>query len=130
MKLNGIRSYIMLSADGLQQQQSCIDLEVRPLTSNGLLLYSGKKDGNAFWSLSMQGGILELRVSPGRHRRRGDILVIKSRRFLTVGMWHRIRAGRYGRRLFLWVEGTVNTGVLLPGESLPPSGTLIYIGTR
>lgn len=42
--------------------------------------------------------------------------------------WHRIRAGRYGKRLFLWVEGTVNTGVLLPGEILPPSGTIVYIG--
>lgn len=55
----------MLIADGLYQHQSCVDLEVRPLSNQGLLLYSGKKDGNGFWSLSLQGGVLELRVSPG-----------------------------------------------------------------
>ena len=65
VKLKGIRSYIALIADGLHQHQSCIDLEVRPLSNQGLLLYSGKKDNSGFWSLSLQGGVLELRVSPG-----------------------------------------------------------------
>lgn len=65
----------------------------------------------------------------GVTRKRGEVLVIKNKRMLALDKWHRIRAGRYGRRLFVWVEGTVSTGQLLPGENLPPSGTTIYLGT-
>lgn len=36
--------------------------------------------------------------------RSGDILVVRSGRVLPLGEWARIRAGRYGRRIFLWVN--------------------------
>ncbi|KAK6619040.1 hypothetical protein RUM44_003422 [Polyplax serrata] len=128
VKLKGIRSYIALSVDGLNHYQSCIDLEIRPQNNHGLILYSGRSEGTTFWSLSLRDGMVEFRVSPGVTRKRGEVLVIKNKRMLALDKWHRIRAGRYGRRLFVWVEGTVSTGQLLPGENLPPSGTTIYLG--
>ena len=62
---SGTRSYLALPPIELNLQQSTIDMEVRPLHDRGLLLYVGLKDGNNFLSLSLQGGILELRVATG-----------------------------------------------------------------
>ena len=62
---SGTRSYLALPPMELNLQQSTIDMEVRPFHDRGLLLYVGQKDGNSFLSLSLQGGILELRVASG-----------------------------------------------------------------
>lgn len=47
-------------------QHMSIDIEVRPLYDRGLLLFMGNRDGNSFLSLSLQGGVLELRLASGR----------------------------------------------------------------
>jgi hypothetical protein len=49
----------------LHPQQTAIDLEVRPLYDRGLLLFVGHADGDSFLSLSLQGGVLELRLGSG-----------------------------------------------------------------
>lgn len=49
----------------LHPQQTAIDLEVRPLHDRGLLLFVGHADGDSFLSLSLQGGVLELRLGSG-----------------------------------------------------------------
>ncbi|XP_068084858.1 protein eyes shut [Anabrus simplex] len=128
IRFSGQRSFLMLPSIDLHYHQTCIDLEVRPLSDRGLLLYAGQRDGRSFFSLSLQGGVLELRVATGQPRRNGEAVVVRSGRMLAIGEWHRVLAGRYGRRLFLRVDGTVNTGVMMPGEELPPSGLLLYLG--
>lgn len=62
---SGTRSYLSLPPMELHPQQTSIDLEMRPLYDRGLLLFVGHPDGDSFLSLSLQGGVLELRLGPG-----------------------------------------------------------------
>lgn len=64
----------------------------------------------------------------GGQRRNGDVLVVRSGRVLSLGSWHLVRAGRYGNRVFLWVDGAVTAAILLQSESLLPSKHPIFIG--
>jgi len=62
---SGTRSYLSLPPMELHPQQTSIDMEVRPLYDRGLLLFVGQPDGGSFLSLSLQGGVLELRLGSG-----------------------------------------------------------------
>jgi hypothetical protein len=62
---SGTRSYLSLPPVELHLQHSLIDIEVRPLCDRGLLMFVGHQDGNSFLSLSLQGGVLELRLASG-----------------------------------------------------------------
>lgn len=64
----------------------------------------------------------------GNLKRNGEIVIVRSGRVLAMNEWSRVKAGRFGRKLFLWVNGITNTGVLLPGESLLPSDSPLYLG--
>nr|CAD7458368.1 unnamed protein product [Timema tahoe] len=128
VSFSGQRSYLSLPPATLNTHQACVDLEVKPLSDRGLVLFAAKEDSKSFMSLSLQGGVMELRVSPGRSRRRGEPLVVRSGRMLALGEWHRVVAGRYGRRFYLRVDGTVNSGALLPGETLPSLGAPLQLG--
>nr|CAD7432771.1 unnamed protein product [Timema monikensis] len=128
VSFSGQRSYLSLPPATLNTHQACVHLEVRPLSDRGLVLFAAKEDSKSFVSLSLQGGVMELRVSPGRSRRRGEPLVVRSGRVLALGEWHRVVAGRYGRRFYLRVDGTVNSGALLPGETLPSLGAPLQLG--
>lgn len=115
-----------------------------PTSNQGLLLYMGRSDSHSFVTLSLHGGVLELRVFPGlliflktqvefhfflgRQRGTDSPLVIRSRRLLALGKWHRVRAARYGRRIFLWVEGTVNSATLSSSHAFPITSSVLYIG--
>lgn len=54
--------------------------------------------------------------------------MVRSGRVLSLGSWHLVRAGRYGNRVFLWVDGSVTAAILLQSESLLPSKHPIFIG--
>ncbi|GLH11809.1 uncharacterized protein GBIM_16555, partial [Gryllus bimaculatus] len=88
----------------------------------------------AFLSLSMQGGVLELRLSSGAGAAGGagrgawEPLVLRSGRVLALGRWHRVLAGRYGRRVFLRVDGSVSSALLPPAHAPAPPGDLLYLG--
>ncbi|KAJ4436335.1 hypothetical protein ANN_18966 [Periplaneta americana] len=82
----------------------------------------------SFLSLSLQGGVLELRVSPGRLRKNGEPIVVRSGHVLAIGEWHQVVAGHYGRRIFLQVDGLLHSAAMLPGDMLPSSGTPLYLG--
>lgn len=62
---SGTRSYLSLPPVELHLQHSLIDIEVRPLYDRGLLMFVGHQDRNSFLSLSLQGGVLELRLASG-----------------------------------------------------------------
>lgn len=57
-----------------------------------------------------------------------EVVVVRSGRVLPLGVWHRVRAGRYGQRLFLSVDGSVNAGTLQFGETILPTISPLYIG--
>jgi hypothetical protein len=64
----------------------------------------------------------------GKFRKRGEPIVVRSGRMLAIGEWHRVLAGRYGRRIFLRVDGILHSAGMLPGEILPSSGNPLYLG--
>uniref|UniRef100_A0A182QZ83 Protein eyes shut n=1 Tax=Anopheles farauti TaxID=69004 RepID=A0A182QZ83_9DIPT len=89
----------------LRIRQLAIELQVRPLSEKGLILFVRTFDSNAqeqgFISLSLQGGVVEYRVSSTRTQ----TAVVRSNHVLATGEWHFIRIVKYGKRLTLWVEG-------------------------
>ncbi|XP_039278690.1 protein eyes shut [Nilaparvata lugens] len=128
VSFSGQRSYISLPAADFHLQQICLDFELRPVKNRGLVVFSGENT-HTFLTLSMHGGVLELRVLPiGGKRRVDEVVVVRSGRVLALGVWHRVRAGRFGQRLFLWVDGTVNSGLLHFGETVLPTISPLYIG--
>lgn len=56
------------------------------------------------------------------------IIVLRSGVVFSLGSWHTIRAGRYGRKLFLWVDGTVTTETLTSHHFFTSFNTSVYIG--
>uniref|UniRef100_A0A182VJ43 Crumbs n=1 Tax=Anopheles merus TaxID=30066 RepID=A0A182VJ43_ANOME len=89
----------------LRIRQLAIELQVRPLSEKGLILFVRTFDSNAqeqgFISISLQGGVVEYRVSATRTQ----TAVVRSNHVLATGEWHFIRVAKYGKRLTLWVEG-------------------------
>uniref|UniRef100_A0A182PMD4 Protein eyes shut n=1 Tax=Anopheles epiroticus TaxID=199890 RepID=A0A182PMD4_9DIPT len=89
----------------LRIRQMTIELQVRPLSEKGLILFVRTFDSNAqeqgFISISLQGGVVEYRVSSTRTQ----TAVVRSNHVLATGEWHFIRVAKFGKRLTLWVEG-------------------------
>ncbi|XP_035916517.1 protein eyes shut [Anopheles stephensi] len=89
----------------LRIRQLTIELQVRPLSEKGLILFVRTFDSNAqeqgFISISLQGGVVEYRISATRTQ----TAVVRSNHVLATGEWHFIRIAKYGKRLTLWVEG-------------------------
>ncbi|XP_055597303.1 protein eyes shut [Uranotaenia lowii] len=81
-----------------------IELQVRPLSEKGLLMFVQTFDSNeqkqGFICLSLQGGVIEYRVSSAQMQ----TSVVRSNHVLAIGEWHSIKIVKYGKRLTLWVE--------------------------
>lgn len=106
-----------------------IEFQVRPLSERGLLLYFGTLNNNqdkriGFVSLSLQGGVVEFRISgPSNH-----VTVVRSVRVLAIGEWHKIKLAQRGRWLTLWVEGSASSALAPSAEVLVEPDSLLYIG--
>ncbi|XP_055376615.1 protein eyes shut [Condylostylus longicornis] len=106
-----------------------IEFQIRPLSERGLLLYFGTLNNNqdkkvGFVSLSLQGGVVEFRISgPNNH-----VTVVRSVRMLAIGEWHKIKMAQRGRWLTLWVEGSASSALAPSAEVLVEQDSLLYIG--
>ncbi|XP_034670265.1 protein eyes shut [Drosophila subobscura] len=106
-----------------------IEFQLRPLSERGLLLYFGTLNNNqdkkiGFVSLSLQGGVVEFRISgPSTH-----VTVVRSVRMLAIGEWHKIKMAQRGRWLTLWVEGSASSALAPSAEVLVEPDSLLYIG--
>ncbi|ALC40152.1 eys [Drosophila busckii] len=106
-----------------------IEFQLRPLSERGLLLYFGTLNNNqdkkiGFVSLSLQGGVVEFRISgPSSH-----VTVVRSVRMLAIGEWHKIKMAQRGRWLTLWVEGSASSALAPSAEVLVEPDSLLYIG--
>ncbi|XP_053960264.1 protein eyes shut isoform X4 [Anastrepha ludens] len=106
-----------------------IEFQLRPLSERGLLLYFGTLNNNldkkvGFVSLSLQGGVVEFRISgPNSH-----VTVVRSVRMLAIGEWHKIKMAQRGRWLTLWVEGSASSALAPSAEVLVEPDSLLYIG--
>ncbi|XP_046801191.1 protein eyes shut isoform X2 [Lucilia cuprina] len=106
-----------------------IEFQLRPLSERGLLLYFGTLNNNldkkiGFVSLSLQGGVVEFRISgPSNH-----VTVVRSVRMLAIGEWHKIKMAQRGRWLTLWVEGSASSALAPSAEVLIEPDALLYVG--
>lgn len=48
----------------------------------------------------------------------GELIIVRSRQVLRIGEWHEIRAGKYGKRLYLWTDQKVSSEVMKSNKLL------------
>ncbi|XP_053692498.1 protein eyes shut [Sabethes cyaneus] len=105
-----------------------IELQVRPLSEKGLLLFVRTFDSNeqklGFVSLSLQGGVVEYRVSSAQ----GQTSVVRSNHVLAIGEWHTVKIIKYGKRLTLWVEGKSTSILGSAREEFISATAKVYFG--
>ncbi|XP_050086417.1 protein eyes shut [Anopheles aquasalis] len=112
----------------LKLRQLVLELQVRPLAEKGIIMFIRTFDSNAnvqgFISLSLQGGVIEYRVSSGRFQ----ATVVRSNHVLAIGEWHQVRIVKYGKRMTLWVEGKSSSGVGTVREEYISLSSELYLG--
>ncbi|KAL9708057.1 hypothetical protein quinque_011575 [Culex quinquefasciatus] len=105
-----------------------IELQVRPLSEKGLLMFVRTFDSNeqkqGFISLSLQGGVIEYRVSSAQ----SQTSVVRSNHVLAIGEWHTIKIVKFGKRLTLWVEGKSSSIMGSVREEFINPNTKVYFG--
>ncbi|KAL3282924.1 hypothetical protein HHI36_006082 [Cryptolaemus montrouzieri] len=110
VSFKGTRSFLKLKNYGFENNRFNVMLEMKPLSNDGLLLFMGKLD--QFTSLYLQSGVLELRVKRGKYKVSHNLVTVRSSRILVQGVWHRIKFGVFGRKVYLSVENMIDTALL------------------
>lgn len=101
---NGISSYISYPAILTAFATTTFRIELRPLSYNGLILYTGQQNGPDYIALLLRNGFVELWYDLGQGSAR-----IVSRSELSLDTWHTIEASRSGRNGFLAVDDLMPT---------------------
>lgn len=106
-----------------------IELQIRPLSEKGILLFIGALQNtvdsrSGFASISIQGGVVEFRVGGEKNH----ITILRSSRTIAIGEWHKIKISQNGKRLYLMVEESSTTTMLPSGFKNINENTLVYIG--
>ncbi|GAB0086236.1 Protein eyes shut [Sergentomyia squamirostris] len=124
---------MMLTTPGniahLNIHQYSIEFQVRPLSERGVLIFFGAHENEldntlGFVSLSLQGGVVEFRVSGQKHH----VNVLRSSRMLAIGEWHKVRFAQSGKRLSLWVEGSATSASFDTNGIFIRGNTKIFLG--
>ncbi|KAM6218940.1 basement membrane-specific heparan sulfate proteoglycan core protein [Rhynchocyon petersi] len=124
--MSGSGSYLALPALTNTHHELRLDIEFKPLTPDGILLFSGGKSGPVedFVSLAMAGGHLEFRYELG-----SGLAVLRSAEPLALGRWHRVSAERLNKDGSLRVNGGRPVLRSSPGKSQGLNlHTLLYLG--
>ncbi|XP_049734154.1 basement membrane-specific heparan sulfate proteoglycan core protein isoform X6 [Elephas maximus indicus] len=124
--MSGTGSYLALPALTNTHHELRLDIEFKPLTPDGILLFSGGKSGPVedFVSLAMVGGHLEFRYELG-----SGLAVLRSAEPLALGRWHRVSAERVNKDGSLRVNGGRPVLRSSPGKSQGLNlNTLLYLG--
>ncbi|XP_063173518.1 basement membrane-specific heparan sulfate proteoglycan core protein isoform X2 [Candoia aspera] len=103
-----------------------LDIEVKPLSPNGLILFSGGDGGPVadFVSLNMVGGHLEFRYELG-----SGTAVLRSPKALELGQWHKVMAERLNKDGTLQVDDERPLKRSSPGKSQGLNlRTSLYLG--
>lgn len=105
-----------------------IELQIRPLSEKGILLFFGALDTIdkylGFASISLQGGVVEFRLGGEKNQ----VTILRSSRVLAIGEWHKIKISQNGKRLYLMVEDSSTTTMLPSGFKNINQKSLVYIG--
>uniref|UniRef100_A0A6P7FAR9 Protein eyes shut n=1 Tax=Diabrotica virgifera virgifera TaxID=50390 RepID=A0A6P7FAR9_DIAVI len=127
VSLTGVRSFITLNPVELEGTKFHIEFEIRILKDHGVVLYMGKKDLR-FICLSVQNGVLELKIQSGSSKVVSSGLVIRSSKLLVKGVWHKIQFGRFGKKVYLSVDNIINTGILDLSHTTNLDKETVYLG--
>ena len=100
-----------------------IYLELRPNTSDGLVLDNGQSNGTDYISLTLSSGIIQFQYDLG-----SGPAVIESRYILDLNEWHTIEAWRTGWSGVLIVNGIVTRGTSQGTDGLLRLGEPLYLG--
>ena len=100
-----------------------VNLELRPNTSDGLVLYNGQINGTDYISLSLSSGFIQFQYDLGN-----GPAVIESRHILDLNEWHTIEAWRTGRSGVLIVNGIVARRTSQGTDSLLQLDEPLYLG--
>ncbi|CAG9567385.1 unnamed protein product [Danaus chrysippus] len=104
----GARSYLKLKARSISSVSLALEAEIKPQKERGLIVFV--ETPHFYTSLSIQGGLLEYRWTDHLS---GLTSLVRSGVVVSVSQWHGVRAGRYGNRLYVWVDGALNTEPML-----------------
>ncbi|XP_026738289.1 protein eyes shut-like [Trichoplusia ni] len=104
----GIRSYLKLHPCSISSVSLSLEAEVKPGKERGLLVFV--ETPHFYTALSLQGGLLEYRWTD---RLSGVTSLVRSGVVVSMSQWHSVKAGRYGSRLYVWVDGALSTEAML-----------------
>ncbi|CAF4870332.1 unnamed protein product [Pieris macdunnoughi] len=104
----GKRSYIKLHSRSISSVSLSLETEIKPAKERGLIIYIATP--HFYTALSLQGGVLEYRWTD---RLSGLTSLVRSGVVLSMSQWHSVKAGRYGTRLYVWVDGAITTEPML-----------------
>ncbi|KAM8927903.1 basement membrane-specific heparan sulfate proteoglycan core protein [Pelodytes ibericus] len=123
---NGESSYISYPPLTNIHNELRVDLEFKPLSSDGLLFFSGGKavPVEDFVSLTMVGGHVEFRYELG-----SGLAILRSGQPLALGQWHKLSAERVNKDGMLQVDSEPPVKRSSPGKSQGLNlKTLMYLG--
>ncbi|KAH9640922.1 hypothetical protein HF086_015617 [Spodoptera exigua] len=106
--LTGTRSYIQLHPTTISSVSLSLESEIKPAKERGLVMFV--KTPHFYTALSLQGGLLEYRWTD---RLSGVTSLVRSGVVVSMSQWHSVKAGRYGSRLYVWVDGSLSTEAML-----------------
>ncbi|XP_028179352.1 protein eyes shut [Ostrinia furnacalis] len=104
----GTRSYIQLHPRPISSVAVSFEAEVKPSRERGLMVFA--ETPHFYSALSLQGGLLEYRWTD---RLSGVTSLVRSGVVVSMSQWHSVKAGRYGSRLYVWVDGAISTEAML-----------------
>ncbi|XP_045472679.1 protein eyes shut [Harmonia axyridis] len=126
VSFKGTRSFINLGNHEFLNNKFNFKLEIKPLSNNGLLIFTGKEHN--FVSLYLQSGTVELRIKRGKFKVSHNLVTLRSSRLLVLGVWHQIKFGMFGRKVYLSVENVMDTALLEKESYVLEVKDTIYLG--
>ncbi|CAH2066331.1 unnamed protein product, partial [Iphiclides podalirius] len=98
----GVRSYLQLVTRPISSVSLSLEAEIKPAKERGLVMFV--QTPHFYTTLSLQGGLLEYRWTD---RLSGLTSLVRSGAVLSLSQWHRVKVGRYGARLYVWLDGAL-----------------------
>ncbi|XP_039765026.1 protein eyes shut [Pararge aegeria] len=105
---SGTRSYLKFYPRSISSVSLSFEAEIKPAKERGIVIFV--QTPHFYTALSLQGGLLEYRWTDHLS---GLTSLVRSGVVLSMSQWHSVKCGRYGNRLYVWVDGALSTEPML-----------------
>ncbi|XP_023954756.1 protein eyes shut [Bicyclus anynana] len=105
---SGVRSYLEFLPRSISSVSLSFEAEIKPTKERGIVIFV--QTPHFYTALSLQGGLLEYRWTDHLS---GLTSLVRSGVVLSMSQWHSVKCGRYGNRLYVWVDGALSTEPML-----------------